>query len=60
MSNNELLQYRKIDSKYSSFKNKAIQELTSYVYNLIVGGIGFDGWIDYNYSKDENFFFGRN
>jgi hypothetical protein len=57
MSNNELLQYRKIDSKYSSFKNRAIQELTSYVYNLIVGGIGFDGWIDYNYSKDENFFF---
>jgi len=57
MSNNELLQYKKVDSKYSSFKNKAIQELTSYVYNLIVGGMDFDGWIDYNCSKDENFFF---
>ncbi len=57
MSNDELLQYRKIDSEYTSFKNKAIQELTSYLYNLIVGGLDFDGWIDYNCSKDENFFF---
>lgn len=57
MSNNELLQYRKIDSGYTSFKNKAIQELTGCLYNLIVGGLDFDGWIDYNCSKDENFFF---
>ena len=57
MSNNELLKYKKIHSGYGSFKKLAIFELCSYVYYLILRGLEQDGWIDYNFSKDENFFF---